>query len=500
MNIIGTKVLFLSILIAWQNVIFAQSQGYHYTWDIELRQAYAHINQLQLSSAEQILSGYHQKNPTNLTAIYLTNYLDFYRLFIIEDYQSFRLLQPQRDRRLNALLKGPTSAPEHLFFQAEILLQWALIRLKFEEYFAAYSEVRKAYRLLERNRQKFPDFMPNLKSLGTLHALVGSIPDRYKGVFAFFSGMKGTINQGRDEVLQVLTYARQHPDFIYTEETTAMYVFLLLHLRNEREGAWLALQEYPLKQQGPLALFVRANIAMHTGRNDQAVELLAKYQPMPGQLPFYHLDFLTGLAKLNRLDEDAGFYLKRYLDHFKGRNYVKEACQKMAWHELIKGNVPGYQSWMKQCLERGYRIVDEDQYAYREAQQSKPPHAILLKARLLSDGGYYTRALAELDKHPELKKSGPEGLEYTYRLGRIWQELKDDQQALRYYQETLDLGANNAAYFACNAALLAGQIYEKNQQRDLARKMYTTCLALEPEEYRNSLHQKAKAGLNRLNG
>lgn len=479
----------------------AQSLNYQYTWDKELHHAYQQINQLQLNAAELELRTYQAQHPENLLAVYLANYVDFYRLFIQEDYQNFRLLQPQRDRRLNALLKGPASSPYHLFCQAEILLQWALIRLKFEEYFTAYTEIRKAYRLLERNKEKYPEFMPNQKSLGTLHAIVGTIPVQYKGVFAFFSGMKGTINQGREEVLQVLDYAQLHPEFIYADETTAMYVFLLLHLHNEREEAWQALQRYPLTHQGgPLATFVRANIALHTKRNDQAIQLLTSFRPSAGQLPFYHLDFLAGLAKLHRLDEDAGIYLQRYVDHFKGRNYIKEAYQKLAWHELVKGHPDGYVLWMKKCLTNGKRIVDEDQYAHREAQKALPPHPILLKARLLSDGGYNQRARTELENHPEIRQFPSYKLEYTYRLGRIWQELQDDQQALRYYDETLTQGLNNPAYYACNAALLAGQIHEKNKRILQARKSYETCLSLSPEEYRNSLHQKAKAGLNRLNG
>lgn len=500
-ELIKILLVFLSFIFTSPALNFAQSHKYNYTWDTDLRQAYTHINQLQLEAAGQILSTYTQKNPDNLLSIYLSNYLDFYRLFIEEDYQTFRLLQPNRDRRLNMLLKGPSTSPYHLFCQAEVLLQWALIRLKFEEYFTAYLEVRKAYRLLEKNRQKYPDFMANMKSLGTLHAIVGSIPDRYKGVFAFFSGMKGTINQGRDEVLAVIEYSHRQPDFIYTDETIAMYVFLLLHLRNERETAWQTLQKHTLNdQRGPLATFVKANIALNTGRNDQAISLLTSFKPVPGQLPFYHLDLLAGLAKLHRLDSDAGMWLEKYVTNFKGRHYLKEAYQKLAWHELVKDNPSGYQLWMKKCLQMGYRVVDEDLYAQREAQKAQTPSPILLRARLLSDGGYYRRALETLQDHPELRHSTYHQLEYTYRLGRIWQELKDDRQALEFYEETLLQGAKNPAYFACNAALLAGQIHEKNSQPALARKMYETCLSLQPEEYRNSLHQKAKAGLNRLGG
>ena len=50
-------------------------------------------------------------------------------------------------------------------------------KLKFEEYFTAFNEVSKAYKLLTENQYRHPSFVANKKSLGILHAIIGTIPD-----------------------------------------------------------------------------------------------------------------------------------------------------------------------------------------------------------------------------------------------------------------------------------------------------------------------------------
>ena len=89
-------------------------------------------------------------------------------------------------------------------------------------------------------------------------------------------------------------------------------------------------------------------------------------------------------------------------------------------------------------------------------------------------------------------------LEYTYRLGRITQKMDKTDEAQRLYRQTIERGAANPAYFACNAALQLGLLYEEKNDSKNAREAFNRCLSLKPEEYASSLHAQAKAGLSRL--
>lgn len=477
------------------------SAGPHYTWSDKARQAYEKAIQLRFTEARSLLNSLQNEDPSNLVRLHIENYIDFLTVFINENQAEFQRLEKNKDLRLQEIKKGPASSPWHLFMQADIRLQWALARLKFEEYATAFMEVNKAFKLLEENARLYPAFMPNKKDLGILHAMAGTIPDNYKWAVDWLSSLKGSLGQGRSEMEEVIEYARAN-DFIFEEETHVLYAYLLLHLDNKDGEAWGILQDSKLNPEtNPMACFVMANVAMRTGRNDQAIELLENRPGGRTFHPFPYLDFMLGIAKLQRLDNDASFYLQKFLDNFSGRNFIKEAWQKMAWQALIRGDQAGYRQHMEMVKNRGYTVVEGDQNALREAKNGEIPHSTLLQARLLFDGGYHEQARKKLQALPPatlIRKR--DQLEYQYRSGRVCQALGQNDKALAFYAVTIEQGAAEPWYFACRAALESGRIHEALNNKAKARSFYEKCLSIKPEESRVGIHQAAKAGMGRVKG
>jgi len=153
---------------------------------------------------------------------------------------------------------------------------------------------------------------------------------------------------------------------------------------------------------------------------------------------------------------------------------------------------------MEQCILKGEDKAGGDQHALEEATSGKVPNLSLLKARLLFDGGYYYKGYQLLMRQSAHRFQGEHQLEYYYRLGRLLHGMERYQEALQRYRTTIEKGAESPRFFACNAALQMGIIYEELGQRRQARRAYERCLGLKPEEYRLGLHQKAKSGLARL--
>ena len=463
------------------------------------RQAYDHATSLRFGEAYAAMAQMKLEDPNNLIVLHIENYIDFFTLYIEEDEATYRQLKKNRDLRLDKVKAGDRSSPYYLFVQADIRLQWALARLRFEDYLGAFTEVSKAHRLLKENEELFPDFMPNKKDLGILHAMVGTIPDSYKWGVKLLGGLEGTIAQGKKEVEEVLAYAQKN-DFIFKEETVVLYAYLLLHLDNKEEEAWRAIAGSTLRpEENPMHCFVMANIAMRTGRNERAIQLLEQRRKGKAFFPFPYLDYMLGLAKLRRLDSDAAPHFQRFILHYQGRNFIKEAYQKMAWQELVNGNPVGYRRYMQACRSKGSAVAGGDKSAQQEAEHGAAPDLSLLKARLLFDGGYFKKGYQILSARQPENYSFPEGqLEYYYRLGRLLHGLKRYEEALQYYQFTIAQGADSPHFYACNAALQMGLIYEATGDLPKARAAFEQCLSLEPEEYRTGLHQKAKSGLARL--
>ncbi len=490
------KILLLPLLLLLQ---ISLSAGGYFKWTPKAKAAYKSVIDLRLDVATQQIAVLKQAEPDNLMVHHLENYVDFFRVFINEDKAEFERLEANKDRRLDLIKKGDGYSPYYLYLQADIRLQWALARLKFEEYATAFFETNKAFKLLDENTEKYPHFMPNRKDLGILHAMIGTIPDNYKWLVESLTSMEGTIAQGQRELKEVVQYARKN-DFTYETETYVFYAYLNLHLGNDEEAAWNLINESNLQpEKSPLAAFITANIAMRTDRNDEAIRILEN-RPRGAEFPvFPYLDYMLGSAKLSRLDADADVYFKRYLRDFKGRNFIKDTYRRLAWHELIQGNRAGYAQYMQKVKTEGYTVVGGDESALKEAEKGELPDTDLLKARVLFDGGYYQKAYDVLTKKTVAGyESQRYALEYDYRMGRILHRMNKYPEALNYYDKTIESGRDSEWYFACRAALEKGRIYEVKGEKTAAKAAYRTCLDMKPAEHKTGLHQQAKAGLSRV--
>lgn len=465
----------------------------------QAKDAYRKATSLRLFEATNTLAQMRSQDPGNLIVYHIEDYIDFFQIYLSDDEALYNRLKKKRDARLEIVARGDKRSPYYLYVQADIRLHWALLRLRFGEYLAAFSEVNKAHKLLQKNQELFPDFMPNLKDLGILHAMVGTIPDNYQWGVKLLSSLKGSIAQGKRELETVMAYARNN-DFLFEEETIALYSFLLLHLDNDKEGAWKVIRSGKLRpQSNPLHCFVIANIAMRAGYNDAAIRVL-ELRPRGRTIQtFPYLDYMQGLAKLRRLDGNAGLHFQKYLNAYKGKFFIRESYQKLAWCELLKNRPDGYRKFIKSCAEKGSDIAGGDKSALLEARAGKIPNVMLLKARLLFDGGYYQKALDLLrGRNANMFAEKRERLEFTYRMGRILHGLEKDAEALAFYYRTITEGKTDPSFFACNAALQIGLIFEARNDNAKAREYYQLCLSLSPDEHETALHQQAKAGLGRV--
>ncbi len=177
---------------------------------------------------------------------------------------------------------------------------------------------------------------------------------------------------------------------------------------------------------------------------------------------------------------------------------MKEAYQKLAWYWLLQGNVDKYHDYMTKVSLYGDDYTDGDKQATDEARSGEIPNPCLLKARLLFDGGYYNFADSVLNRYDCQMHSGRDEIEFPYRKGRIAHAMGEYDLAISWYDQAMELGREQAYYFAANAALQAGNILESQENFELAEIYFKKCLKMPTKEYKTSINQKARAGLNRL--
>lgn len=474
-------------------------QAAYYAWSPSARLAYEKVMQLRFAEARAQLSRLRTEEPDNLMRILVEDYIDFFTIYIGEEERVFERLKSHKQQRLSLLRRqGDDSSPWHNYLQADILLHWALARLKFEQYATSFLEVNKAFKLLSQNAERFPDFLPNRKNLGILHAIAGTIPDEYNSAVSWLTSLEGSLAQGRAELESVLM--EMDEEYVFRDETYVLYAYMLLHLADEGDEAWKVIEHSGLRvEDSPLSCFVMANVAMRLGENDRALEILEQCPSGRVYFPLPYLHFMRGICYQRKLRPEAEHYFELFLLTFRGRHFIKEAWQKRAWQALLNGDEERYRYCMSACRQMGVAVTDGDKSALREANLGLQPHPDLLRIRLLYDGGYYSQARQWMQNLGiEDFATHAHRVEFVYRSARLAHAEEQWEEAFAKYKLTLQMGADDPWYYACKAALELGHICEHQQDLKQAAFYYRRCLSLNPDEYRTGLHQAAKAGLKRL--
>ena len=484
---LGTVLFFVTIQIVAQ-----------FDFNARCKEAYIAVSNLEFEKGQELLELELDNNPNNLIPIYLENYIDFLRLAIGEQEEDYKALRSNKGERIRKLEQGKDNSPYYLYCQAGINLQWALARSKFSDYTRAVFEARKAYFLLLKNQELFPDFTPNLVGLGLLHTLVGTIPDEYQWVAGVF-GMQGSVREGLEELhLAASRLQTGDLDFLYPE---CLFFITFLRMNFQADvslgGEYLDMLDL-YAEKSILIRYAYGRYLMKSGSNDRAIQVLSDRKRKDGQYPFHYLDYLLGKAKLNRLDADADKYFYLYVTNHKGDNYIKAGYQKLAWFNLVMGNEEGYFDKIYKVRQYGHAYVDADKQAIMEAETGLIPNVTLLKGRLLFDGGYYPKAEKLLLDSGIIIDSKKDSVEIDYRLGRIYHSMGKEEKALLHYDQCIEQGRGLPFYYSANAALHAGMICEENGDFQDARIYYEMCRDMDFTEYRASILQKAKAGMDRI--
>lgn len=473
--------------------VFAQDE---YEYDQAIRDSYNSILHLRFDKAATSLDLVRRNNPSNVLPDFYDYHILFLKTFIAEEDQYFEKLQNVSKVVLERL-KVASESPYKRHIQADVLMQRALARSKFHQYFRAAIDLNKANRLLEQNKRYYPDFGYSDKGLGLIHAFFGTLSGFQKGLVSFFTSIDADIDKGLEEINSIARSVDNGS--LQLIEILLAQTMIALHVEKDAEKAWKIIQNEALPPESPIVVFFRASIALQIGRNGEGIDILSEYTPDTDSFPFYYLRYMYGASLLNQLSPYAEEPILAYIEKFKGKTYLKEACQKMAWYHLvIKDDQKGYEYWIDKIGNVGTTIVGEDSSAAEESQKSGAPNRSLLKARLLFDGGQYRKSLEVLNQNQHLADHDDYALEYYYRLGRNRESIGDYVKARINYKKVILDESSMSAFFKCNAALRMGIISEELGLKEDSKKYYEMCLHIHPPYFSKSLHQKAKFGLRRI--
>jgi len=334
-----------------------------------------------------------------------------------------------------------------------------------------------------------------------MQVVAGTIPDGYKWIAGLF-GIKGSINKGMALMHTVINsndgYAR-----LFANEAAFYYSYVMFYVQNQPDKVFQFINQkkFDLVNNHLLA-YMAANLAINNKMNEYARNIIQNRNNSPAYLQTPIWNFELAYVQLRHLElADATKNFEYFISHFKGKFYVKDACEKLSWCYYLQGNIEAANKARQMVLKRGNTDTDADKEANKNAKSGRWPNPLLLKARVLNDGGYNDQALTLLQtKNINEFTDATDKLEYTYRTGRIYDDLNKDDAAIKNYLTAISLGISRTEYYASRAALQIGMIYEKQGNKSLAIQYYTKCLEMANHDYKDSIDQKAKSGIARCSG
>ncbi len=429
----------------------------------------------------------------NAWLILADDYSDFIFLILSGKESHFNTFSGRESQRYRAIEKTQSSELIKDYCRSEIELHWALLNWRYGNYLKSGTLMRKAYKRLVSLQEKYPDFIEVNKSLGTLHILLSAIPEEYNWLINLF-GFENNYQRGLSE----LKRASENPNPFQNEaKLLSAYVE---HFVTDNNLDFSHLEKQIDPDLNKLNSMVYMIICHKSGYNEAGLKEINKekwlYNPRYISSLIY---ILRGEFYLKKLDyEEAEWHFKNFQLSYEGKSFKSNARLKLFYCLYLRNDQKAETVFKEGAAFNDDQVIS-DSYAEKFFKDGELPNKILLKSRLLFDGGYYQEAMNEIQlfKIQSNDKRSLE-IEYYYRLGRIYQKLNEDNLALKSFEKCIEIQDKENLYFAPNSCLQLGKHFKAKNNYEKARFYYKKALEYKNYAYKRSIDHQAKSALNTL--
>lgn len=472
-----------------------------FEWTPQIQKAYVEITALKLENGRKILQEYNKSK--NGLVPYLESFAAMIEMGVLESKNKYEDFVEQQQTRIKLVEKFSENAPYRNFLIAEIHLHTAFIKLKYGHEVKGANEIIKAYRILTKNAHQFPTFLPQQKSLGILHIVIGSMPKKYQWITNIF-GIRGNIKQGIQELENVV-----RNDKIFSVEAELFQYILSTYIVSNLGEKSNELNSFIQKNPKNLAItFIGTSLLIKLGKSEVAFNLI-KTRPNTSEylsIPFFNY-FLGEIYLQKGKYSDAKSAYQDFIKTHHGFNFIKDAHYKIYLCNNLSNDSKFDPKILNNVIKYGETIVEPDKMALKSTQQIlkfrvqlNATEKSLKKVQLATEGGYYQEGLSILAKMDESTMTDIKiRVEKIYREARIFHLMGNSDAALTRYQKVIALSVNQPTWsFAPRSCLYLGNLFQAENNKTKAIYFYKKSLEYEDYEGSNSVEIKAQAGLNEL--
>lgn len=487
-----SKVIFPLLLL----LFLSQETSAIYDVNENCRKAWMLVMDLQVNQAKKLLAEEIRLHPDNYYAYYLDQTCDVFRLMINSSEEEYNAFIRNFEKRRVIMDGKDEDSPYYLSCLAEMEIQVAVFSVMHGAQWSGMTKGYAAYKNVYRNIERFPNFQPNRKLDGFFNVAIANLPPFVKWAISFF-GVKVNMDYGF-RTLNQYYLSQKNSEGLNAE--AALYMILAAKINKTPERVY----EFTKSLDRDVAKtfihsYFRSNIAYRTGRNEEALSTLLQVHYDEKGIADVIYSYLMGKILLRKLDPGAEQYLKRYLSHLAKKEYLKEINYNLALYYFINGNPQKYRTLCEVVRKQGMDLNERDREALYDASLDYMPDLHLVKARLSIDGGYLDAFRKEIKTFEAGHgKEKAYEIEYHFLKGRYEALVKNTNLAISEFKKTIELGEDEDYFFACEAALRLGKIYQGTGQKSLAGDCYKKSIKLYKSDYYEYIEDKAIKALNSL--
>ena len=457
-------------------------------------EAYQLVLSLKLDQAESRLVD-SVETPSHLFVNHLSKAI---RAIIDNNDEVFEEFKQYHSYSYDLLQDFDSDSPYKNFYRAEMQLQSALVHLKHNEEWSSVLSLRKAYIIIKSNTEKYPEFLPNYKTYGLIHIIIGSVPSNYQWALSIL-GFDGETKQGLLE-LDLLANSNN----LYHKEAT-----ILISLVNSYilQNSSIAVDElkplYQANKNNILFGYFYASLLIKNAESEKALNIinhLLSVQNKEQHISFPILEYLKAEIMLQKGNFSSSIsWYNHFVNTQKGSDFIKDSYYKIALNYLLLGEKEKSLEFIELAISNGTTHTEADKYAHSKLMDIPLSNPIILRLRYAIDGGYYDRANTIIDQIDDFNFANKiDEVEYDYRKARLYHKTNKITMAIALYKVTINNTVNTEWYFGANAALQLGYIYKNQKKLEMAEKYFKIAMNYKGHEYKNSIDNKAKSALSSL--
>ena len=482
------------VLLITISINFKTSASYNLNQNC--KEAWVMLMELEIDKAQDLLAKEISQNPENYYAYYLQQSCESYTLLINsgeEEYESFLLNHEKRREIMN---DKDEESPYYLACKAEMDLQVGIFNIIYGSKISGLRMAYSAYKNTYRNLEVHPEFKQSIKLDGFFNVAVSNLPPFVKFAVSAF-GVSGNTEYGL-KLLNENYSSQRNIKGINAE--SALFVILAAKLNKTPDLVYDFVNSLDSSiSKTFIHTYFRANISYRTGHNEDALETLSTLDISNNTTRDIIYSYMMGKILLRKLDYNAGYFFERYLSFDNKREYVKEMNYKLACHFLLNNNIAEFERHKKICLKEGNNINERDREALYDAKLDYTPDINLLKAHLLLDGGYDKLYSDAIESYKSSDNNFlPYNLEFHLLEGTACERQGNHSLATFHFEKVIQLGSDEDYYFASEAALKLGEIYESENNVEKAELYYEKAIKLYDSDYYEYIDDKATKALKGL--